>query len=313
MADFNIIFQGKVLPGFEHNKVVHALANVLKISSAEKQQQLLSGKKFILKKSVSADVAETIINKLAKLGAECEMEAREPIATVRTEPLLSFDQDDSDGDTAVAEITQTVNATKTQQHTASTLSLTPIDSPAEVPTGKAQFSARDIAPVYETASVESYAPSSINPAQQGEAELIINQNTSGQGAMASVPAEIEGWCWGAFSMGWIWAFGNRTWIGLLTLIPIVNLPVMIMMGLKGREWAWRNKRWSDIEHFQDVQRKWRIAGGIFFLLSLYLGFSTMSDIIDITPEQMQEFEQTNQALRETLDTIEDPEQRKQMH
>ena len=29
----------------------------------------------------------------------------------------------------------------------------------------------------------------------------------------------------------------------------------IILGLKGREWAWRNKKWDSLEHFNAVQKK----------------------------------------------------------
>src|SRR5579883_2805594 len=33
-----------------------------------------------------------------------------------------------------------------------------------------------------------------------------------------------------------------------------------VLGAKGSEWAWRNKRWRDVAHFRRVQRNWAIAG-----------------------------------------------------
>lgn len=72
----------------------------------------------------------------------------------------------------------------------------------------------------------------------------------------TIPEGVRGWCWGAFFLGWIWAIGNRTWIGLLALIPYVNVPVIIWLSLNGREMAWRNNTWDSVEHFNRVQRKW---------------------------------------------------------
>jgi hypothetical protein len=83
-------------------------------------------------------------------------------------------------------------------------------------------------------------------------------NTSGQGKDAIIPEAIKGWSWGGFLWGWIWAIGNKTWIGLLALIPYVGLIVIIYLGIKGRELAWRNKQWDSVEHFIEVQRKWAL-------------------------------------------------------
>lgn len=73
-----------------------------------------------------------------------------------------------------------------------------------------------------------------------------------------LPDGIGGWSWGAFLLSWVWAIGNRTWIGLLALVPLVGLIMLPILGMKGREWAWKNNDWEDVEHFNRVQRKWSI-------------------------------------------------------
>jgi len=35
-----------------------------------------------------------------------------------------------------------------------------------------------------------------------------------------------------------------------------------VLGFKGREWAWRNKEWRDIDHFNRVQHLWSVWGVI---------------------------------------------------
>lgn len=73
-----------------------------------------------------------------------------------------------------------------------------------------------------------------------------------------IPDGVKGWSWGAFLLSWIWAIGNRTWIGLLAIIPYIGFIVAIYLGIKGRELAWKNKQWDSLEHFNRVQRKWTI-------------------------------------------------------
>lgn len=82
------------------------------------------------------------------------------------------------------------------------------------------------------------------------------QGTSSMTATASLPPGIQGWSWGAFLFNWVWGIFNGTWIALLCLIPVVGVIVAFMLGFKGREWAWRNKKWESVEHFQRVQRAW---------------------------------------------------------
>ena len=108
------------------------------------------------------------------------------------------------------------------------------------------------------------------------------ENTSGMGRDAVIPEGIKGW--GVFVWGWIWGLSNRTYIALLTLVPLVNWVMVFVVGFKGNEWAWRNKRWDSVEHFKKVQRSWAKWGlillvilpiALIFLLALYGGLSAM--------------------------------------
>lgn len=110
------------------------------------------------------------------------------------------------------------------------------------------------------------------PYKAPEADLHVEQeNTSGMGKDHPLPAGIKGWSWGALFWNWIWAIGNKTWIGLLAVIPYIGFIVVIVLALKGREWAWQNKRWESVEHFQRVQRAWSIWAGIVFVVALLAG------------------------------------------
>lgn len=93
-------------------------------------------------------------------------------------------------------------------------------------------------------------------------------NTSGQGASATVPAEIDRWNWGAFLLNWIWGLGNGTPIALLMFVPFVNVIMAFMLGVKGSAWAWRNTRWDSVAHFKRVQRRWAQWGVGLLLLSV---------------------------------------------
>jgi hypothetical protein len=84
------------------------------------------------------------------------------------------------------------------------------------------------------------------------------ENTSGMGKFYPVPPGVAGWSWGAFFLNWIWAIGNSTWIGLLALTPYLGFVMAIVLGINGREWAWQNKRWDSVEHFNRVQRRWSL-------------------------------------------------------
>ena len=100
-------------------------------------------------------------------------------------------------------------------------------------------------------------------------------NTSGQGKDAVVPDEIRKWNWGAFLLGGFWGLGNKTYVaGLVAFIPYVNFVMSFVLGAKGNEWAWRNKRWDSIEHFQRVQKRWtQWAIGLIIALIVIVFYS----------------------------------------
>lgn len=89
----------------------------------------------------------------------------------------------------------------------------------------------------------------------------------------AIPEGIKGWSWGAFLLNWIWAIGNNTWIGLIALIPYVNIVMAVVLGIKGREWAWKNKKWDSVEHFNRVQKKWSFWGVILVAIGAVLGIA----------------------------------------
>jgi len=96
-------------------------------------------------------------------------------------------------------------------------------------------------------------------------------NTSGQGAAATVPAEVQGLNWGGFLLSWIWGIGNNTWIALFALIPGISIFVQFYLLFKGNELAWKGKQWESVEAFKATQRKWAIAGLIVLVLGVVLG------------------------------------------
>jgi len=102
-------------------------------------------------------------------------------------------------------------------------------------------------------------------------------NTSGLGALSQAPPEIRGWNWGAFFLTWIWGIGNNVWISFIALcgiLPyfgwIISLVMAIILGVRGNEWAWQNKRWDSIEHFKKTQRTWMWWGIGVLLLQIAL-------------------------------------------
>ena len=105
------------------------------------------------------------------------------------------------------------------------------------------------------------------------------ENTSGYGKLAVIPPQIKGWNWGAFVWGWIWGIGNSTWIALLDLIPYVNFVMPFILRARGNQWAWQNKRWDSVDHFQRVQRSWYNWAIIFTVVIFLIGIIILITII----------------------------------
>lgn len=97
------------------------------------------------------------------------------------------------------------------------------------------------------------------------------ENSSGQKEAADIPQEIIWWNWGAFFLTWIWGIRNKTYISFLSMLPVVGFLMMIVLGMKGNEWAWRNKKWEGIEQFQLEQKTWSKWGIRIAILLLALG------------------------------------------
>jgi hypothetical protein len=58
-------------------------------------------------------------------------------------------------------------------------------------------------------------------------------NTSGQPG-AVLPAELQGWNWGGFLLGWIWSIGHSAWLGFV-LCFFLGIIGSIVQGVKGNE------------------------------------------------------------------------------
>jgi len=98
---------------------------------------------------------------------------------------------------------------------------------------------------------------------------------------ADIPPELDRWNWGAFLLNWIWGLGNDTFIALLTLVPGLGFIMMIVLGLRGSRWAWRNGRWDSVEHFRRVQRLWAIWGVVVWLGCAVLGAAFFGGIFSL--------------------------------
>lgn len=96
----------------------------------------------------------------------------------------------------------------------------------------------------------------------------IFDERSGNGDASIIPAEIQKWNWGAAGLTWIWGAYHDVWIALLAIIPVLNIVMLIVLGLKGSDWAWQANKWKNVEEFAAMQKKWEPWGIAFFVLTI---------------------------------------------
>lgn len=137
------------------------------------------------------------------------------------------------------------------------------------------------------------------------------ENSSGQGATAIVPCEINKWNWGAFLLHWIWGVGNKTLISLLIFVPFVNIAMPFVLGFKGSQWAWKNKKWESVEQFKATQRSWAKWGFILYgaFIVFFVGLSFLmvsafksSDVFDLAVTRLEANQHAIQLLGEPIST-----------
>lgn len=136
-------------------------------------------------------------------------------------------------------------------------------------------------------------------------------STSGQGKQATVPPELAGWNWGAFLLNWVWGVGNHTFSALLVFVPVFGLVMPFVLGAKGNDWAWRNKRWDSVEQFRAVQRKWLrwalilypavIAGVVALFFAISAGIKT-SDAFQLSLSTLEASAEGQQRIGSPVDT-----------
>jgi len=112
------------------------------------------------------------------------------------------------------------------------------------------------------------------PPQPPPNSFVPPTNTSGTGG--PVPEEIKGWNWGAFWLHFIWGIAHNVWLSLLYFC--LGIIWMIVLGIKGNEWAWQQRQFDSVEQFKQTQAAWAKWGWIvfgvlvvFYILAALLG------------------------------------------
>ena len=83
-----------------------------------------------------------------------------------------------------------------------------------------------------------------------------------------MPDNVKRFNWGAFLFTWIWGISNKSYMTFWALVPYFGIVWAFVCGIKGNEWAWKNKKWVSVEDFNNTQKKWAVVGSILFSIIL---------------------------------------------
>lgn len=75
------------------------------------------------------------------------------------------------------------------------------------------------------------------------------------------------WNWGAFMMPLQFGFGNKAYLTLLTLVPLLNIVWIFVCGFKGAKWAYDSAAHKNIDAFNGSMITWNRAGLTSFVVT----------------------------------------------
>jgi hypothetical protein len=274
---YRVVFAGELVEGFAHNQVTHAVVKSFGISDEAKLERLFSGMALTLQKNLEHSQAKRFRAQMADLGMLCRLEVESLAHGPQVErppprkPPSALEQPSEIpqkiGDATPVELTLVPMGTEEPIEPSPALD-PELELPADSP-----FHARDL----RTRSAQAASSALVTtgpPPREPEVQRVsrpVAVNSSGQGGGVALPPGINGLSWGGFFLSWLWAIFNNTWVGLLALLPVINVFVVFLLLFEGRKWAWQNKRWRSVEHFNRVQRRWSIAGVVLAAAGCVVG------------------------------------------
>lgn len=115
--------------------------------------------------------------------------------------------------------------------------------------------------------------------------------------------------WGAYLGTWIWGLVNKSyktlWFLIVGFTPW-NMFFSLYCGLKGNEWAFKNKNWQDVKAFNKAQEKQTLIFAIlFFVLVPVIYFIVVFSLVSFLMFSSANTSGNNQSLDQTQSTIED--------
>lgn len=132
---------------------------------------------------------------------------------------------------------------------------------------------------------------------------IANSNQIQKISFDQLPSEVKGWSWGAFIFTWFWGIFNKTWLSFLVLVPVIGWFFAFALGIYGKEWAWKNRQWNNIEEFKIIQKKWdKWAKTALIISMIFVITAIVLAIFEDSISNIHIFKRTNKDDRKSQQT-----------
>lgn len=302
---FNVIYAGEIHPDFARSQVRAGIARRFRITDEQTLDRVFSGKPCVLRANVSEARAQGYVNEMAALGAIASIRsvaAREsdngpsspsiaevaelPVPPVPEKPVARPLRKQGAFD-ALAERTfsglRGLNMGSIDDAMLKTSILFPPPKKARKPveTPEVELS---LAPVDSAELPASAAPAARRERAEGRTAVTrqppVGVKSAPVGQVSREP-ETGGLCWGGFFAPWLWATFNGYSYAAVLMVTVyllrdvvpywsalflgLHVPSALYLLFRGRQKAWDRLAWSSATHFNQVQRRWTVAGMVFFL------------------------------------------------
>ena len=334
-----IIFSGRLRDGFSIDAVRTNFSEMFSVTDPATLNRIFSGSTVVLKRGVGPENAKPLLTKLFQAGAMCEVRTTAAVAPTEVRATAA---PAAPAPAVPPPTTPIPSAPATRLNTAAAATSAPsvAPSPRPGPASRASFSTplslvpepdahRDETPPPQMAPslMRTPAPQLIPPTREAPA-------FESWEAGSALPDSAAGLCWGGFFSPLLWGSFNGMKLSFVPLLGIRFLrgvlPVWAWMLfylafgafylVQGRQLAWANKEWNDVDHFNRIQRRWAIAGVPLFLMFMY-GMIHLMQVDRLAARQTaalaaldaavasQDHSAISQAREDYLQTISDPHER----
>lgn len=340
-----IIFSGRLRDGFAVDTVRTNFSEMFKVTDPETLNRIFAGGTVVLKRGVGPENAKPLLTKLFQAGALCDVRATAATASTEVRPTAAVAPTQvrvTAAAPAALPPTNPIPSLPTARLDTAATTIAPIvaAAPPPGPASRASFSTPlSLVPEPDAPRDQTTQPQVLPGLMQTPAPQLIPAAREAPAlesweSGSALPDSAAGLCWGGFFSPLLWGSFNGMKLSFVPLLGIRFLrgilPVWAWMLfylafgafylVQGRQLAWANKQWNDVDHFNRIQRRWAIAGVPLFLMVMY-GMIHLMQVDRLAARQTaalaaldaavasHDHSAISQAREDYLQTISDPHER----